>query len=109
VAIGAKHADIVGSIILPISVDVLDLERHPASKRIAFIPTATLAFIAGCFDDVASDRAVEVKARRQCSGLPECNHAVVVVFELAALRTKSCALRFDSSSATVRAKRAYFC
>jgi len=61
-AVGAKHADIVGRIILPITVDVLDLERHSAGKRIAFIPAATLAFLAGCFDDVPSDRAVEVKA-----------------------------------------------
>ena len=63
-AVGAEHADVVGSIVLPISVDVLDLERYAASERIALIPAAALAFLANCFDDVTAYRTVEVKARR---------------------------------------------
>jgi hypothetical protein len=66
-AVGAQHADVVGSVVLPISVDMLDLERHPSRKGIAFIPTAALAFFASCLDDVAADRAVEIETRWQCT------------------------------------------
>ncbi|HEY6234860.1 MAG TPA: hypothetical protein VIW69_07180 [Candidatus Elarobacter sp.] len=31
-AVWAEHADVVGSIVLPIFVDVLDFERHPSGK-----------------------------------------------------------------------------
>jgi hypothetical protein len=48
---------------LPVSVDVLNFKRHTACKWIAFIPTAALAFRAGCFNDVASYGTVEVQAR----------------------------------------------
>jgi hypothetical protein len=44
---------------LPIPVDVLDLERHAARKRVAFIPAAALAFLAGFFTDVT--RTVRLK------------------------------------------------
>jgi hypothetical protein len=63
-AVGAQDADVIGRIVLPVSVDMLDFKRHAARKRIAFIPTATLALLADCLDDVTSYRSVEVQPRR---------------------------------------------
>jgi hypothetical protein len=62
-AVWAQHADVVGSIVLPISVDVLDLERYQAGKWITFIPAAAPTFLADCFDDVAAHGAVEIETR----------------------------------------------
>jgi hypothetical protein len=60
VAIRAQDADVIGRIILPIAVDVLDFKGHLASKWVAFIPTAALTFLSDCLNNVASHRTVEV-------------------------------------------------
>jgi len=64
---------------------VLDLDRYPAGKWIAFIPAAALAFLADGFNDVAAYRTVEIKAWGQFTGLPERDDAVAVMFELTTL------------------------
>jgi hypothetical protein len=64
---------------------VLNLDRYPAGKWIAFIPSAALAFLPNGFDDVTAYGTVEIKTRWQFTGLPKRDDTAAVMFELTTL------------------------
>jgi hypothetical protein len=61
VAIRTKDANIVRSVVLPIAVNMLDLERDETCMRIALAPTAALTFFSNGLNDVPTNGAVEVE------------------------------------------------
>jgi hypothetical protein len=70
VAVRAENSDVVRTVVGPIAVDVLDLQRHPAGIGIPLTPSALLALLTRRFDDVLPHNPVEVQSRRQLTGTP---------------------------------------
>jgi hypothetical protein len=61
VAIRTQDQEIFGQIILPVAVDVLDLERNLTGVRIPLMPTAALALTAHNLNDVTTQSLVEIR------------------------------------------------
>jgi hypothetical protein len=59
-----------GAIFLPVSIDVLDLQRYLTGERIALVPPASLAVLTKRMKQILAYDSVEVLHRRKFAGLP---------------------------------------
>jgi hypothetical protein len=63
-AIRAQHKNVLGLVVSPIAVDVLDLKRNRSGKRIALSPAAALATVFRCYNEMTTNSPVEVSSCR---------------------------------------------
>jgi hypothetical protein len=96
----------LGQIVLPIAIDMLNLERHVARERVFLVPAAALTLSADDLYDVTAQGLVEVGSRRQSTDLPQSEKMLSMMFALAAQRTVCQAVGFDSPTATAHTRRA---
>lgn len=89
--IGTKKRQVVTSIVIPVTVNMLQLNRNLTSHRVTLVPTADLAVFAERFDQIGLDPSSGSAHRDRptdLTGKPLLDVAINSAVALAAVRAK---------------------